>query len=318
MNKRGVTSVGSVCLTLLSLLAIVLLSKSVSELSWSDFSDSWSYWRQTLVLGSLAGLTLGLTGSWMVAQRSIYSALALSSATVMGTLIMMGLASFYGVSGMVFTESGGLILSLGIFMALKRFLRGRFQNDAIIAVIYLMSTAGLILVSDHIAHGHHEIESHLFGNSISISSESFGIFLPAFVLLAIVAVPFYRSWRDLSFDPVFSRIRDGRSFHRHELALSLFMFLSLMFAARNFGILVTFSLFLFAPLTALHQSKSHLTALILSGLYGSLLFPAGFLVSFFLDWPTGACISILGFAVFFAMQFYEITYNYLKHEIALR
>lgn len=313
--KPKITCWGSFALTLCSLVTLVLLAQSASNQGWQDFFGSWQYWQQTLILGVFAGMALGLAGFWMVAQGSIYSALALSSMTIMGTLVVIGLAGSANISDSLLVEAIGMAFSLGIYLLANRFLKGRFQNDAIIAVIYLLSTAGIILISGHIAHGHHEIESHLFGNSISVPQSDFNFFVPAFVLLIILATLFYKPWRNMSFDAVFCKIRNMGSAKKSELMLFVFLFLTLMFSARNFGILVTFSLFLFAPLTALHQSKSNLTTIILSGLYGFLLFPAGFLVSYFLDWPTGACISGIGFSVFAISQFFEIMHDALRHRI---
>lgn len=313
MRKIKTTFYGSIFVSLAALVALVCLARWNSELSWGDFGASWTYWRQTLMLGPLAGLVLGLTGFWMLAERNVFSALALSSATVMGTLVVMGISGWLKITNNLFNEPLGLALGLGVFLLTNLVLKNRFQNDSLIAVIYLMSTAGIILVSDHIAHGHHEVESHLFGNSISVPQDDFKIFFPAFVILGVLACVFYRSWRNSTFDAVFCKIQNARSAQLSQITQLVFLFLTLMFAARNFGILVTFSLFLFAPLTALNQSKSTLVVLVLSGIYGLMLFPAGFLVSYFLDWPTGACISGAGFLVFALTQMHSGCCAMLDH-----
>lgn len=298
MAKNRITFYERIFLSLAALVGMVALAEYFSELAWRDFLNSWELWRETMVLGLVSGGLLGLTGFWLISQKKIYSALALSSSTVMGFLLAIAAADALQIGGTFFIETGAMIFALGLYLLFNRLLQKRFQNDAITAIIYLFATAGLILLSNHISHGHHEIESHLFGNSLSIPRDDFKIFAPVFGLLIFPAVIFYKSWRSLTFDPVFFQVTQGKKTKGIEQSLLLFVFLSLMLAARNFGILVTFSLFLFAPLTAWHQSKSSLMTYVLSGLYGLLIFPAGFLISYFLDWPTGACISATGFVVF--------------------
>ena len=76
------------------------------------------------------------------------------------------------------------------------------------------------------------------------------------------------------------------------------MTLVLIASAKLLGVLTTFSLVLLAPLVARTMATGYRWNLRLSFLWGLVIFPSGFLFSFFLDLPTGACMTLAGVIVY--------------------
>lgn len=273
----------------LSLLAVaVMWAESVSPLGWNDFFASWGYWHETLCLGVIAGGVLSLCGFWMIAKRNVFASLAISSASVWSLMLAALIGPAIDTWG---ADLLGITITIGVYAALWRLLKPGMQNESVLGVIYLASLGGVILVSNLIAQGHHEFENRLFGNSMSVNGREFAFLTPVFLALGVTAAAYGKKWRSLVFDGDFFAANSGVTGRSARIALTVFCYASLIAGARSFGILVAFALFLFPPLIAWHQSASNRTVVLLSALYGVVVFPAGFLVSFFLDWPTGACIS---------------------------
>lgn len=289
-------------LVLLSL--IVTITGFVAPITWADFINQITFWNYTLSLGLLFGLLLGLCGFWMFCESTLYTGLSLSSASVLGVMS----THFLGELGLHFLEGPvvGLVMSIvlgvGFYLITLKILSQKIPQGAITALIYLVSIALTILLSNYSSQGHHEMENALFGNSVTVLESEFN---PALILgFSLLFTTFFlgKKWLLMVFDPLFTKITNPKKASLWDMSQLGFILITLACASKLFGVLNTFSLLLFASLSSIGFLKSGFKSYFLSGLYGIVLFPAGFLLSFFLDLPTGACITLAGFSLFAISQ----------------
>jgi ABC-type Mn2+/Zn2+ transport system permease subunit len=282
----------------LALILMAALSVFFSAISWNDFLNYFDFWKHTLILGGLLSFVLGGAGFWLVAKQSVYSGLSLSASSIVGLM----LAAFCFDRFMIPDSTGYLIIVIGIFLGVAIYLTGtrffsrRTTNDAATAAIYVACTAITIILSNNVAQGHHELENLLFGNSVTVTEGDYEFGLCVSFFLILLGVGFSYKWLHLVFDPLFEYMSNKRA-RLQNFLLQLFIAFALIVAAKNFGMLTTFALMLFPALTAYGMGQSGIKTYLLAAIIAALVFPLGFIVSFFLDQPTGACICLVGFIV---------------------
>ncbi len=238
-----------------TVIALLQGAQIISPLSWSDFYNSFEFWRNTLILGVFLSFLLGTTGFWLVAQRSVYSGLALSSSSVVGLLTAAFLMDQYVHLPHSLLLIAGMTLGILLYLGGIRFLKHSVGGDSATAVIYVACTAATILISNNTAQGHHELENFLFGNSVTVTNDDF--LLSALLSWAFILLSFYfvKKWLTLIFDPLFDFLTHSRS-NFHQLLLQVTIAAALVIGAKNFGMLTTFSILLFPALIAYLMAKS--------------------------------------------------------------
>jgi zinc transport system permease protein len=279
----------------MSLILMLYLADTFGTHKWSDFVQAWPLWNQTLIIGSLFGAVLGLAGFWLLAENAVYTGLTVSAAAVLGLQITDFCLALSGLTLnplATFTIAASLgLLFIQSATALSTHTSGR---DAGNASAYLTALAGSILISDLISQGHHEMESLIFGNSVGLlPSDTLLAGIASFILLT-VALQHNRHWLGLVFDSDFLSVQ-GMPTKSWRLSLTLMTAFSLIVGVKLFGLLTAFSIALFAPLAAVRLARSGRSGQLASFLFGALLFPTGFALSFLLDLPTGAMIAVTGF-----------------------
>lgn len=298
MNHAAMTIARSV-LTTMTLFLLLILAEYFSILSWIDLSHSFPLWWKTLVLGTLLGGLLGMVGFWLLAREAVFTGLALSAGAGFGILLAALILDWFSPGG-THSEAAVYAVAIALTFLVHEMIRKIFSRQhtsaAAIAVVYLVTTAGLILTADLVPQGHHETGNLLFGNAVSVMSEDWSIGIPLASLLFIMGFVLRRPSIALIFDRTGFRLTHTRP-SLYENLLQAMILLTLILAAKILGVLATFSIALFAPLTAWRQARSARSTFFASLWYGFLIFPCGFTVSFFLDLPTGACVAGVGFIV---------------------
>ena len=296
MNRSLITLL-RVVLTSLVILILVAGTQHLSVLTWVDLQNSMPIWWKTLVIGTLLGGILGMAGFWLLARDGVFTGLALSASAGFGVLISAVIMDHIFTSH-VHQEWAVYLTAVGLAFMLHAGLRAMFLRlhslAALTAVVYITATAGLILVADLIPQGHHETGNLLFGNAVGVLDQDWLFGLPLAGLLLAAGAWLRKPGVALSFDEIGFRLTHRRP-GAWGASLQIFILLTLILAAKILGVLATFSISLFAPLTAWRQARSARATFLLSVFYGLLLFPCGFAASFFLDLSTGASIAAAGF-----------------------
>ena len=164
--------------------------------------------------------------------------------------------------------------------------------ESFIGAVYLVSTAGLILVGDRVTQGAHDVANILFGNAVAVD-------LPHLVFLFILCVPIFVAhlWlrKDIlfiSFDPTMATtLKYPVVLLRVFLLVSLGIVISI--GTRTIGALPVFSFSVLPAMAALllfeNLGASFFAATVMGGLAAFL----GYLVSFIFSFPTGACMTVV-------------------------
>jgi zinc transport system permease protein len=199
--------------------------------------------------------------------------------------------------------------SLGI---LKLTEKARLYGDAAIGIVSSVGIAGGIIIASVVGGFNIDIFSFLFGNILAISQTEVLTSIGLSVAVLLVIFFFYHEHFSTAFDEEFARI-SGIDTGKMNAILVLLTGITVVLAMKIVGIMLTSSLLILPPVTALQIARSFRKTMVVSSLCGIMSVIIGISASFVLNLPTGATIVIVNFLIFVAAYFYRNTLQTRYH-----
>jgi zinc transport system permease protein len=264
------------------------------------FFQSWDLWGGAVVAGMVAGAVCGFIGIYVILHRIVFVSAAMSEVSGLGVMIAFWLAQNQTVDTSHHTEDvlplAFAAIFTGIFSAM---VAGRASSragdrsksaESFIGAVYLLSAAGLLLVSDRVTQGAHDVANVLFGNAVIVDT-------PHLALLLAVCIPVFvlHAWlrKDIlfaSFDPAMAQ-----TLGYPVVALRIFLLVSLgvviSIGTRTIGALPVFSFSVLPPIACLALFRDLRSSFWASAGIGAASAFLGYLASFLFSFPTGACMT---------------------------
>jgi zinc/manganese transport system permease protein len=227
-------------------------------------------------------------GIHVVRRGVIFVDLALAQVAALGATV--GLVLGYELESMESLLLSILFTILGA--ALFTFTRNwdhKVPQEAVIGIVYAVSTAMAILILDRAVHGLEELKAMLVGSILFVSWSEVLKTALLYVALAAIHLTFYKKFEMISFD--LERARDeGVSVHFWDFFFYVTFGLMVVQSVKMAGIILVFSFLIIPVVSALLFADSFKSVLILGwviGFFGSAL---GLIASARLDLPTGAAV----------------------------
>jgi zinc transport system permease protein len=264
------------------------------------FLSSSEVWGGAVLAGVIAGAVCGFLGVYVILHRIVFVSAAMSEVSSLGVMVAFLLAQEEAVGTEHHTEDVlPLLLATAFTAAFSAFMaraastragdRSR-SAESFIGAVYLVSAAALLLVSDRVARGAHDVANVLFGNAVVVDG-------PHLALLVGVCVPILAAHalirRDLlfaSFDPAMA-LTLGYPVKALRLFLLVSLGIVISIGTRTIGALPVFSFSVLPPIACLALFQDLRRSFWASALLGALSALLGYLVSFLLSFPTGACMT---------------------------
>jgi zinc transport system permease protein len=264
------------------------------------FFQSWDLVGGAVLAGVITGAVCGFIGIYVVLHRIVFVSAAMSQVSSLGVMIAFALAQSHAVESSHHTEDILPLVLASIFTGVfSAFLAGSSQramldrsrsSEGFIGAVYLLATAGLLMVGDRITQGAHDVSNVLFGNAVMVDT-------PHLVLLASVCVPVLvvhlwlkKDFLLVSFDPVMASTL-GYPVTRLRVLLLILLGVVISISTRVIGALPVFSLGVMPPMAALMLSPDLKRSFWLALVIGAASAFLGYLGSFLYSFPTGACIA---------------------------
>jgi zinc/manganese transport system permease protein len=215
----------------------------------------------------LAGIHCYL-GLHVLARGVIFVDLSLAQVAALGATIAL-LAGFeHHSADTYFVSLASTFLAAALF-ALARRHESRFSQEALIGIVYALSSAGVVLVSDRMAHGAEHIKELLVGQVLWVSWEDVLKTAGIYVVVGILHYVFRRQLLNVSF---------GRA--QRNAGLWDFLFYAL------FGVVITSSVGVAGVLQVFAY-------LIVPSVIGTLFFDS-IRAKLIFGWILGLILSVLG------------------------
>ncbi len=176
-----------------------------------------------------------------------------------------------------------------VVLALTRSRRRHVSQEAVIGVVYAVSSAAAVLVSDRAAHGAEQVRGMLVGNLLAVSPAEVGKVAVLYALVGAVHWACRRPFFLISTDP------DGAYAAGLRVRLWDFLFYAsfgvvVASSVRIAGVLLVFSYLIVPALAGVTLGGSVGTRLLIGWAFGALVSVIGMVASAALDLPTGATV----------------------------
>ena len=230
-------------------------------------------------------------GLHVLARGVIFVDLSLAQVACFGATAALLLGFEHGTTGAYFISLGITFLAAGFFALARRHER-MFSQEALIGIVYAMSSAAVVLVVDKLAHGAEHIKELLVGQILWVSWHE--VFKTAFIygFVGLMHFVFRKQLLKASIEGHAS----GQSFFWDFLFYALFGIV-ITSSASLAGVLQVFTYLIVPAIVATNYFKSIQGKLIFGWCFGTVLSFVGLALSYRWDMPAGALIVVIFTAI---------------------
>ncbi len=260
----------------------------------ADFFASRDIWREPLLASLVAGALCGFLGVYVVLRRTVFVSAALTQLSTLGLIAALLLEESLGVEvehagvqlafALLFSVAG----ALGLGMALRS---RRLPAEAGVGVTYVLAGALVVLGGNRLVHAAHDLNAMVFGNAVAVPLGDLLALTGVALLCAGVHALFAKELVFVSFDEETAAAL-GFATRRWNGLLFLTLGLAVPVAARSLGALPVFALLTLPAAAALLLARRLPGAFAVAAGLGSLAAAGGYLISWFLQLPTGATMVV--------------------------
>lgn len=264
----------------------------------------YTFFQHALIGSLLASIVCGMVGTYIVTRRLVFISGGLTHASFGG----IGIGLYAGISPLLSAAVFAVLSGFGVEWLSKR---SEMREDSAIAVFWTLGMA-LGIIFTYLSPGFApDLSSYLFGNILTIAVSDL-LFLGIVALLTTLFFALYiRPIIAIAFDREFAASQ-GIRVRLFEYLLMMFIALSIVGCLRLVGIVLVISLLTIPQLTANLFTHSFTRIIWLSIGIGYLSCLGGFLLSYYLNVPSGASI------IFFSIIIYAVCKLFKTFRVHLR
>ena len=245
--------------------------------------------RSALIMSIIMGLLLAYLGTHVVGRGIVFVDLALGQISMLGVAVAAFLDLNPTTISMVFTLIGAFLMSF-IKVTDKR-----LKLEAIIGILYAVSSAVTVLLISKAAHGDADIQEVLFGSFFTVTNSDLVSTALVFAILGLVHFIFRRQFFEITEKFKNREIDDLGAFNLWNFLFYISIGLAIVLAVRVGGVIPVFSFLVIPPVAAILITRSRTAIIPLAialAVIGSFL---GIYFSVQFDFPAGSSIvAMLG------------------------
>ncbi|HET7339920.1 MAG TPA: iron chelate uptake ABC transporter family permease subunit [Methylomirabilota bacterium] len=174
-------------------------------------------------------------------------------------------------------------------LALTRSRRKHVSQEAVIGVVYAVSSAAAVLVSDRAAHGAEQVRGMLVGNLLAVGPFEVGKVAVLYSLVGILHWLCRKPFFLISIDPD-TAYDEGWRVRVWDFVFYASFGVVVASSVRIAGVLLVFSYLIVPALAGVTLGGSVMTRLLVGWAFGTLVSVIGMAASAVLDLPTGATV----------------------------
>jgi len=251
----------------------------------------YEFMRNALVAAVLVNIACGIVGTYVVIKKIVFISGGISHAAFGG----IGLGYFLGINPILAAIPFSLASAVSIGLMSRR---TKISEDTAIGIIWSLGMAmGILFIN--LAPGYApDLFSYLFGNILTVPLFDIYLMLGLDIIIIIISSLFYREFLAISFDEEFATV-SGVAVRVFYFLLLCLVALSVVILIRVAGIILVIALLTIPASICRLFTYNVKKMMFYSVLTGILITLAGLLLSYYLDFSSGAIIIIFASAVFF-------------------
>jgi manganese/iron transport system permease protein len=250
-----------------------------------------SFFYLVMFAGAIAGASTGLLGVYIVGMRMPFIGISISHAAMAGTIF----AYLLGFNPALGAIAASIITSTSL--AAIRPEKSRLDTNVGLAIVFSLMLGFTFLGIGLVQGSRSEVLGLLWGSILFVQKRAVVVITIMGLLLAAFTIAFNKELKVL----LFSRSIAAATGVHERFVYCLFLALCGIILSVNLPIiggLLIFSLITNPAAAAYQVCRGHRAVVVTATLLGALTAVVGFLASFYLELPTGACIVIVSTLVF--------------------
>lgn len=266
----------------------------------------YTFFQHALIGSLLASIVCGMVGTYIVTRRLVFISGGLTHASFGG----IGIGLYAGISPLLSAAVFAVLSAFGVEWLSKR---SEMREDSAIAVFWTLGMA-LGIIFTYLSPGFApDLSSYLFGNILTIAVPDL-LFLGIVALLTTLFFALYiRPIIAIAFDREFAASQ-GIRVRLFEYLLMMLIALCIVGCLRLVGIVLVISLLTIPQLTANLFTHSFTRIIWLSIGIGYLSCLGGFLLSYYLNVPSGASIIFFSIIIYAACKLFKTFRVHLRQK----
>lgn len=245
--------------------------------------------RAALLLSICMAVLLSYLGTHVVSRGIVFVDLALGQISMMG----VAFAAYYELQpttiAIIFTLVGAFLMSF-IKVSDKR-----LKVEAIIGIVYAVSSAVTVLLISKAAHGEADIQEVLFGSFFTVTTTELWWLAGIFSVIGAVQLVFRKQFNNITRKYADQDTDELGFFNVWNFLFYISVGLAIVLAVRSGGVIPVFAFIVVPPVAAMLTTSNHSATIwigLLVAVLGSVL---GIYFSVQFDFPAGASIvAMLG------------------------
>ncbi|HJW29517.1 MAG TPA: metal ABC transporter permease, partial [Saprospiraceae bacterium] len=254
---------------------------------------------QAFIVSAIIGIVLAYLGIHVVRRGIVFVDLALGQIASLGVAFADYIGRDKTAIPIAFALAGALLMSL-IHIRDKR-----LKVEAIIGIIYAVSSAATVMLISKSPHGDSDIQEVLFGNILSVDWAQIRYIGILFAILALVHGVFYKKFNSLTeqFENMHRNDEDAvvplnRGFKFWNFVFYITIGLAIVVAVRASGVIPVFSFLIIPSVSAIMLARKNISVILAATLISILGAFLGLNVSYHFDFPAGSSLVAMLGAIF--------------------
>ena len=244
---------------------------------------------RALITAILSGVMLSVLGSFTINKNMGFIADAMAHSTL--PIIAVGV--FFGFSISELGAPAAVVIALLLGFIIKNTDIG---EDTSIGIIFSSFFAlGFVLIS--VLDVSINLEDLLFGQILAVSSFDVAVIFALFLIVLSILFIFFKQILFYSFDPIGAEVRNLNVSFLNYLFL-IILSLSIVGSLQTVGIVLVLSMLLIPAASAKLVSKTFISSIRISALFGGIASVSGLYLSYYFNLPSGPTMSLVASGLF--------------------
>ena len=244
-------------------------------------------WAPFLMCLVLTGIHAYL-GVHVLAREVVFVDIAMAQIAALGATVAF-LVGYEVEMWQSYAWALGATLLGAVVLALTRSRRRHVSQEAVIGVVYAVSSAAAVLVADRSAHGAEQVRGMLVGNLLSVTPFEVGKVAVLYALVGVVHWLCRKPFFLISTEPA-RAYDEGWRVRLWDLLFYASFGVVVASSVRIAGVLLVFSYLIVPALAAVMAGGGVTTRLVVGWAFGTVVSVIGMVASAALDLPTGATV----------------------------
>ncbi len=247
---------------------------------------SYEFMQNAVMTAVIVSVICGLIGPFIVTKRMVFISGGLSHSAFGG----LGIAYWLGVDPLY----GAIVFVVAAAVGLGFKDTGKNDNnDILIGIIWATGMAtGIVFI--HMTPGYApSLMTFLFGNILTVSRHDVHLIFVLFCVVVSVVIVFFKGFTAVALDEEYAKVRK-LPVRLLNIGLLILIALSIVALIQVVGIILVIALLTIPVAIAEEFSSDFKKIMAISILFGILICLAGLVISYFIEFPSGASIILTG------------------------